>query len=299
MRPMLAINASENLSSLPYPLLSSEKIDGIRCVVKDGVAVSRTLKPIRNRYIQSILANPELEGVDGELVVGAPNSSTCMRDTNSGVMSYDGEPDFTFYVFDFWKRPGVQYHKALAHLESLTNVLAIPQIKLHTQRTLHTPRELEAHEYEALDAGFEGLIVRRPDGAYKFGRSTKREGYLLKIKRYHQDEARIIGYKPWMHNANDPVVNELGYTSRPKNQDGLIELPMLGAFVVEGWSPVLPDTRVQFDVGSGFTHEERHRLWACREDCIGQHLTYKFFPKGCKDKPRHPIFISFRNPEDM
>lgn len=79
MKPLLACNAPANLNSLPYPLFASVKLDGIRCVIKDGVALSRTLKPIRNQYIQSLLGRPEFNGLDGELIVGDPAASDCMR----------------------------------------------------------------------------------------------------------------------------------------------------------------------------------------------------------------------------
>lgn len=127
MKPLLACPTPANLNSLPYPLFASEKLDGIRCIIKDGIALSRTLKPIRNRYIQSILGRPELNGLDGELIVGDPAASDCMRKTNSGVMSFDGEPDFAYYVFDIWNRPGIQYKDVKVHY---------PTFVLSTQKQL-------------------------------------------------------------------------------------------------------------------------------------------------------------------
>lgn len=51
INPMLA-TAVENLDVLKYPVLVSPKLDGIRCLIIDGVAMSRSLKPIPNKHVQ-------------------------------------------------------------------------------------------------------------------------------------------------------------------------------------------------------------------------------------------------------
>lgn len=154
--------------------------------------VFQLLKPIRNKFVQAELGRKELNGLDGELIVGEPNAWDCMRKTNSGVMSFNGEPDFSFHVFDYWNRPGIQYSEATAQINSVKHhrITRVPQTKICQ------PKELEALEQSVLDDGYEGLMLRRPDGMYKYGRSTLREGYLIKLKRYHQAEAVIVGVTP-------------------------------------------------------------------------------------------------------
>ena len=100
-KPMLA-STLENVDSINYSLglIVSPKLDGIRCLIINGVAMSRSLKPIRNEYVQFLFGRSGYNGLDGELVVGDPCSKTCYRDTNSGVMSQDGQPDVRFHVFD-------------------------------------------------------------------------------------------------------------------------------------------------------------------------------------------------------
>lgn len=295
MKPLLACPTPANLNSLPYPLFASEKLDGIRCIIKDGIALSRTLKPIRNRYIQSFLGRPELNGLDGELIVGDPAASDCMRKTNSGVMSFDGEPDFAYYVFDIWNRPGIQYKDVKGTLPNIC-IKHPKTVALH-QRLCHNATDVESYERKALDEGFEGLILRRPDGTYKYGRSTAKEGFLYKLKRYHQDEATIVGYEALEHNDNMPEINELGYTRRSSAAEGKIKLPLLGALVVEGKFQEF--SKITFNIGTGFTLAERETLWQQRDKLIGQVVTYKFFPTGSKDRPRHPVFVSFRDASDL
>ncbi|MBK9952856.1 MAG: ATP-dependent DNA ligase [Candidatus Competibacteraceae bacterium] len=294
MKPLLACNAPSNLNSLPYPLLASVKLDGIRCIIKDGVAFSRTLRPIRNHYIQSLLGRPEFNGLDGELVVGHPAASDCMRKTNSGVMSFEGEPDFKYFVFDIWNRPGVQYKDALEPLLKLANH---PNIEVLKQYTAKTTNEVETIERIALDDGHEGIILRRPDGTYKYGRSTVKEGFLYKLKRYLQSEAVVIGVEPYQTNNNAAELDALGYTKRSSAKAGKVDLDLLGALKVRG--RFQESTDVTFNIGTGFTFYERELLWKQRESLLGRIVTYKFFPVGSKDKPRHPVFVSFRSEDDL
>ena len=50
MKPMLSHTITDT-SDVKYPVLVSQKLDGIRCLIIDGVAVSRNLKPIRNNRV--------------------------------------------------------------------------------------------------------------------------------------------------------------------------------------------------------------------------------------------------------
>ena len=103
-RPMLAAKATDDelqaLFKRGHSFLLSPKIDGIRALVVNGQLVSRTMKPIRNYHTQQLFGRPELEGLDGELVVGNPWDKNLMQQTSSGVMSYGGRPDVKFCVFD-------------------------------------------------------------------------------------------------------------------------------------------------------------------------------------------------------
>jgi DNA ligase-1 len=244
--------------------------------------------------VQAALSDSALNGLDGELIVGEPNAWDCMRQTNSGIMSYHKDIDWKFYVFDIWNRPGGKYVDALDKIKRIIH----PNVEVVPQRRITNINELEQYETAMLDEGYEGLIVRRLDGAYKFGRSTHREGHLIKVKRYQQDEGKIVGFEPWYKNLNDPIVNELGYTQRAHISENKVALPMLGSFLVEGPSPYY-DTKVRFSVGSGFTPAEREAFWKIRFDLLETLITYKYFPKGSKDRPRHPVFVSFCDPSNL
>jgi len=75
-------------------------------------------------------------------------------------------------------------------------------ITLVDQRLIHFLAELETMEEKALAEGHEGIMVRRPSGLYKHGRATEKSQDLLKIKRFADDEAIVIGVTELMHNDN-------------------------------------------------------------------------------------------------
>lgn len=301
VKPMLAVAAPTEVS---FPKFASAKIDGVRAIIKDSMVLSRSLKPIPNNYISDILGLPQLNGLDGELTVGPPNAPDVMQRTTSGVMSRDGEPDFTFWIFDFWNNPEMPFGErwnimlqASVHGGALD---AHPRIKLLSQKVVHDSSELTAFERQTVDLGFEGIMLRDPLGRYKYGRSTVREGYLLKVKRWADDEAVVIGAHELMHNANEQTRNELGYAERSSAKDGLIAGGVLGALAVRDLV-----TGIEFDIGSGFDASTRADLWQkhLAGQLVGNIVRYKHFAvTGVKDKPRFPIyrvFHGFRNQNDM
>src|SRR5690554_1925933 len=86
-KPMLLYQKNPDLDLLSYPVYVTPKLDGIRCLAFQEGALSRTLKPIRNRYVQECFskAGSTLWGMDGELIVGPPTTPDVYRVTNSGV----------------------------------------------------------------------------------------------------------------------------------------------------------------------------------------------------------------------
>src|SRR6185436_6644109 len=103
-RPLLA-STLESPALLKFPVCVSPKLDGIRCMIVGGVPLSRNGKLIPNLYIRTKLGNQVFHGLDGELIVGEPNGQGVFNRTSSGVMSHDGEPAFTYWVFDNFVYP--------------------------------------------------------------------------------------------------------------------------------------------------------------------------------------------------
>src|ERR1019366_8796365 len=121
-------------------------------------------------------------------------------------------------------------------------------------------------------------MVRSLEGPYKMGRSTEREGYLLKIKRFEDGEAEVIGFEERMHNGNESTTNALGRTERSSHQENLIGRGDLGALIVVGVNGTYKG--VEFKIGTGFNDAERGVIWQYRAAHIGRITKYKYFPLG-------------------
>jgi DNA ligase-1 len=271
-KPMLA--SVFKPEKLKFPKLASRKLDGIRCVIRDGVALSRNGKPIRNVHIQSIIGRKEFNDLDGELMVGKPNDKHAFRTASSGVMSEDGEPDFTFFVFDIMA-DGVGFQERLAVAKSIVKKAALKQVKIVEHKMVRNMEQLDELEAAFLEDGFEGVMLRSLDGPYKLGRSSVTEGHLLKVKRFSDGEAVIVDY-----------VEEVTSKDRtPKNS--------LGKFICR------LENGVEFGVGGGYTKIEREEFWKKKDEMIGLMLKYKHFPIGQHERPRFPTFLGIRDESDM
>lgn len=291
-KPTLAVNA--DFAKIQYPVYASPKLDGIRCSIVDGKALSRTLKPIPNKHIYGQLSNHSLNGLDGELIVGSPTSPTCYNESVSNIMAFDKTPNYTYYVFDHHEVNGSFARRFQELLASLGQWGKYPQICLLEQNLLANEDDMLAYEAAKVEEGYEGIILRSPEAPYKFGRSTVKEGYLLKVKRFEDSEAEIIGFEEEMFNGNAAETNELGRTKRSTAAAGLSGKGTLGAFQVRDVV-----TGVEFSIGTGLTAAQRQSHWLNRDTILGGILKYKYFPVGVKDKPRHPVFLGFRDARDM
>lgn len=293
-KPTLAVNA--DFSKIVYPVYASPKLDGIRCSIVNGRALSRTLKPIPNKHIFGQLSSHKLTGLDGELIVGSPTSKTCYAESVSNVMAFDKTPNYTYYVFDLHTHPVPFRQRRQVMLDALGNGNwgMYHQICLLEQNLLANEDEVLAYEAAKVEEGYEGIILRSPSAPYKFGRSTVKEGYLLKVKRFEDSEARVIEVIEELHNGNEATVDELGRTKRSTHQENKVGKGRMGALLVYDMT-----TGVEFQVGTGFDDAARAKWWECRNDKYFPIIKYKFFPVGVKDKPRHPVFLGLRDARDM
>jgi len=291
MKPMLMPRETPDLVNLEYPIYITPKLDGIRCLIQEGVALSRTLKPIPNKSIQEwAKRNADgFHGMDGELIVGSPTSPTVYRDTNSFVMSHDKVGEFFYYQFDYWDYP---LHPYTDRIDS-ANIIDDESLQYVSFEIANNKKELLTYEENMLNLGYEGIIIRNPNGLYKYGRCTIKEANSFKLKRFEDAEAVIIGFEEEMHNGNNAEINELGKTKRSTKSAGMVGKETLGAFVCR-----TPDG-IEFKIGSGFDQGDRRIFWSNKHNLLGSFVKYKHFPIGVKDKPRHPIFLGFRNKMDM
>jgi|SRR6478609_9164764 len=299
-KPLLAVKL-ENVKDAKYPCLATPKIDGIRALRVKGDLVSRTFKPIRNQTIREILTSLLPEGSDGE-IMGDENGT--FQDVTSMVMSVSNGKNFTgrftYYWFDYVKDdPNKPYEQRIEDMRLFVNenekILHHPQAKIVPlfPTVIKDSTELIAYEENALKDRFEGVMIRRPDGKYKMGRSTLKEGILLKLKQFSDAEATVVAVHEQNHNENEAEKNEFGGSKRSSKKEGLTPAGKLGAL------EVINDAGEKFNIGTGFTDAQRQELWKKKDELLGKMVKYSYFATGSKNAPRFPTFLGFRDSDDM
>ena len=293
-QPMLASPA--NLEKLQYPLMVSPKLDGIRATVVNGCLLSRKLKPIPNEATQKEFGGGLLEGLDGELIVGSETAHDVYRKTNSGVMTKAGDPQARFFIFDRWDMPERPFltrnGSAYRAVVDASHALATVSVVHVRQQFAYNVDDMLEIETQYLEQGYEGVMLRDPNAPYKFGRSTTKEGILLKLKRFTDSEAVILDVVEEMANMNEATVDERGYTKRSSHQDNKVGKGRMGALLVRDLT-----TGVEFQIGTGFDAADRAEFW--EQDMRGKIVKYKSFSIGVKDKPRFPSFLGLRSEIDL
>ena len=280
---------------LQYPLFCSPKYDGIRCIIKSGVALSRTGKMLPSLQVQDEFTIKEYMHLDGELIAGNPTDFDVYNRTQSHVMSEDKPGELTFFVFDYTANDWLlkPFYERLETTEAMIESYNVANIKLVKHEYVETYEELIAFENKCLEAGFEGVMMRNPVSHYKQGRGTFREGIIYKLKRFEDSEGTIISFQEQMTNQNTLEKDELGYAKRSYSKEGLVPADTLGRFIVE-WNGQ------ELDIAPGnFTHSERKAIWDNQDKYKGKLLKFRYFNHGIKDKPRFPRAIGFRDEIDL
>lgn len=292
-KPMLASKV-EDFDSIRFPLMASRKLDGIRCVMVGGKAMSRTLKLIPNAHVQAMLSGLP-DGLDGELMLFDDEGKPLPFDEiTSAVMKRTGTPNFTFCVFD-WHGVDEGYkqrYEKLYQWFSDDSTLPIEHLRLLDHTLVETMKDLEYLEQLYNEQGFEGIMLRSLDGPYKYGRSTEKQGFLLKWKRFQDAEAVVISVEELMHNENEAKTNEVGATKRSTAKAGKVAGGTLGALHLRR------KDGVEFSIGSGFTAAQRNALWVHHTVAgllIGSNVKYKFQPTPNEPNavPRSPFSSAF------
>lgn len=285
---MSACNAPA-LDDLDYAqLFIQPKIDGLRCVVLDGVAYSKSMTPLPNRLLQSLLGIPRHQGYDMEVTAATMNDPLLFNKTTSAVMNETWEGLFQFYVHDIF-RPQTPFVKRLVQFDPLMG-------SMHRTPTVHIRGrlELESIYSKCLEDGYEGAILRDGRMHYKFGKSTIKEQALMKLKPFVDGEAVVIGFQELELNDNDQIKSRIGLAKRRSYAGLKRRADTLGALLVRDCV-----TGVRFNIGSGFTTEQRKEIWENMREYLGKIARYKRQKYGELNLPRQGIWTGWRDPMDM
>jgi DNA ligase-1 len=299
-----------------FPVAVSPKLDGVRAANFDGTLRGRSLKTLANLFTTEKYSEDEYEGFDGELVAADLTHPDLCRLTTSATSTIHGQPNVGWCVFDFYteatKHLGfTQRHAAMverkvnlqAHRPDLAMWLYIVPYKI-----VNTMEELLWLETQYLEQGYEGVILRDPNGLYKEGRATVKQRQLLRIKRFIEEDALVTGIIEGNTNTNTALINERGLQYRQTLADGMVPNGMVGSLTctllkdikdpITGTVILLKGAEVTVSPGK-MTENECADYFNNPSKIVGHVIKFKFFPKGVKDKPRFPTYVAHRDPSDM
>lgn len=296
IKPQLASNYDPD--NLVLPTYAQVKIDGVRGINLDGTLVGRSLKPFKNKALTERFSGARYQGLDGELVYGDKTSPSLCRDTTSAVNTIKGSADWlTWYVFDLVNPDTVHlpYRQRYALLKMRVDDLNDPAVRVVPYVQLTTAEQVEEFDEENLAAGYEGTILRNPQAIYKEGRPSKKVQELLRIKRFTDAEALVLGVVEGRTNLNEAVVNELGRSERSSHAENQVPNGLVGSLTCRDL-----ESGMEITVSPGeMTHEQRALLFETPSLIVGKTITYKSFRVGVKTLPRFPTFKHIRSEEDM
>lgn len=288
-------------SQIRFPLYGSIKYDGVRCLVKGGIALSRSNIRLPNRSLQVGCFRGRLNHLDGELIMGDPTAPDCFAKTMSAVMSQDGSiKGLKYYVFDYIKDESIPFVARYRRLQEKALGGELPDVVVPVRQfPLTNLNDLDSAYESVLAQGHEGMILRSGEAPYKRGRGTLRKQDMMKLKPRTRAEARIVGFEELMHNGNPAFVGERGQTKRSSHQENQVPMDTLGKFLVVGMGEHFDG--VAFKIGSfkGLTEDRKKQIWLTRKDYVGKIVSYEFSQIGVVDLPRQPTFQGFRDPIDL
>jgi DNA ligase-1 len=230
--------------------LMSEKLDGVRAYWDGNQFLSRQ----GHRYHAPawFTAGLPLEPLDGELWIGRKE----FQRTVSIVRRQDETDlwkELRFLVFDAPAEEG-PFEARLRLIDTIMQISRPAYARAH-EHTRCTGTDQLHRELARIDGlGGEGLMLTQPGSIYTPGRSTT----LLKVKRWRDDEARVVGYEPGK--------------GRHKGR--------LAALLVEMASGI------RFEIGTGFTDAQREQ-----PPPVSSTVTFRYQELSPAGVPRFASFL--------
>ena len=250
---MLAHDGAKHPKKIAGECYVEYKYDGVRviAIVQNGDATlySRNGKLLENfPHIQESLSKPEFEGLvfDGEVMSEDFQSLMKQVHRKEGAQTQDAYLALfdVLTLADFNK--GETVDNATVRRELLTTLQFDDCVKVVDATLIDFDTEegkakFDEMNAEALDKGYEGLMIKPTFEVYK----CKRSHAWLKVKPFIEVTLKVV------------AVEE----GTGKNEG------VLGALVVEGEDD---GKFFHVNVGSGLTDENREQIWESRDAVIGQ-----------------------------
>ena len=233
---------SARFERYPKPVITQPKIEGDRCravfdsrgrvtLFSSGAKV-RISVPHINKQLEALnLVNIEL---DGELYIhNVPHEEIRSMVSRTKYLHPEYEK-VNYYIFDVINE--MIQHARTAWYTNLITRRPLPNLVPVTWKYCRNFNELNEDYNYYLSKGYEGIIIRDAKSFYRRKKSTS----LMKLKPRLAGEYKIIGFE-----------EEFTITGQPKGS--------LGALVLQDEEGKI------FNVGTGFTRDQRRKFWATRE----------------------------------
>lgn len=264
--PMLAHDFSKRGKDIKFPCYVQAKLDGVRCIFKNGVLTSRQGKVFPDmEHITTDLEGVELV-LDGELY-----SDTLTFQQFVGLVrkkKHNAAEKVLLRQVKYWVYDCVNDEPFENRIETLWEMFgerSYDHIKLLPTDECKTKAELKGFHDRFVAEGKEGLIIRNKAGLYQLAARSKD---LQKFKEFEDAEFTVVEY-------TDGVGSEKG----------------LVIWVCE------TEDKKKFSVRPRGTHEERADLFNDAESYVGKKLTVRYQELTEDGIPRFPVGIAFRDYE--
>ena len=293
------------LEDIEWPMWCSPKLDGWRMLAHPTLGpVTQSFKPIPNHHVREQLQEViGYSNLDGEInCTDAHGEVLPYNTTQSQLASQNGQPTWKFTAFDCFDSLDDTFEERQRTADGLIRMIQSRwpnNVEFLAHVLIHNMAEFMIYADGCIKMGYEGVVLRKPEGPYKCGRSTFNQAWMLKWKPWEDAEGIIVGIEELMHNENEQTTNLHGLSKRSSHRANLVPSGMAGYFILdtEAWG------RVRCGGGKGFTHDTRRRIWKdylqSLDDCVsppffGRKVVFRYQAFGMKDKPRFPNLKGFR-----
>ena len=260
---MLAHDYNKRGKSAKFPCFVQPKLDGVRAVGSNGL-FSRARKQfahlthIVNELPSGIILDGELytNKLTYQEIVGLVKRETL------DVEALQKQQQIKYYVYDIINdKPYSERHRDLL---VLFNKHSFNNIVLVQTESCSSDSHMKEMHHKYVEDGYEGIMLRNPNGHYKNSRSVD----LLKYKEFMDDEYTVVGFR---------------------EGDGLEK----GCVI---WICQTEEGKT-FHCRPRGTHEDRAIFFQNGEHYIGKKLTVRFQELTSSDEkvPRFPVGICFRD----
>jgi ATP-dependent DNA ligase len=190
---MLAPTRIPMPAEVRWPVLASEKIEGVRCLLFPGFgARSRSGCSWHSRELRSRLAGAQAVAdarnlvIEGELRIAGLSPAElegCLRNPAADLdgLSYSVFDAINYREFELEAAtPFIARHRMARSL-----LCGLDGVTLLDQRMVDGWEALLPLYRSVRSAGGEGLMIRRPQGLYRHGRCSMLEANLFKVRPLH------------------------------------------------------------------------------------------------------------------